>query len=202
MKHKNLPGFTLIELIVVLSIVVMMSSVVIFNYNGTRAATAVLTTTYDVAGIFRSAETGGRGAAQLSYQIATNDLNPAVGVYMELSFTDNSVQKFILYKSKLQGTGYTAGVDLVLDAFTFRSPDVMVYVCTSPIDYSAKTCNHSGFLNSWIEFNRLSSKPTIDPAYDAALISPDLPTFLVQSTKDPKQSKFIIIERTGNIYIR
>jgi prepilin-type N-terminal cleavage/methylation domain-containing protein len=192
-------GFTMIELIVVLSIVVVMSTIVIFNYSGTRSKTVLLTTTYDIAGLFRSAEIGGRSAAQAALTSSTLSQNPAVGVYMETTGLDSAIQTFKIYSKRTSGSGFQV-LDTVLDEITLQDPKIKTYVCSGSVDYSAKTCTrYSGA--TWIEFARLTPKPIIDPVY-SGLLGGNAPVLLVQDTVDTKNAKFIIIERTGNIVVK
>jgi type II secretory pathway pseudopilin PulG len=202
---KKFPAFSLIEMIVVFSLVILMSGVVLFDYRTSKNNNTVNDAAYNILGILRSTAQGGRSISQIDINTDTNKLAPAMGVLFGLDSGTGDIDTISIYKSGYgSGTGYSYD-DSVLEQFTVRSNKVKIFLCTNT-EYTDHTCTPYitpvGNPMPYIEFGRLSSEPVIEGGYDQNISSAKSPTIMVQGIEDTTQAKFIIIERTGNIFIR
>jgi type II secretory pathway pseudopilin PulG len=205
LPKKSLPGFTLIEMIVVFSIVIVMSGIVLFNYQSSQGNNLAKETSYNIMGILRSAASGGRSASQSDLYTDSTILQPAVGVVFSLDLGTGIVNTIELYKSGYAGITGRSRDDTILEKFSVQSRSVKIVLCKS-VDYTTGSCTPyipgAGDTMPSIEFGRLSSEPIIEGTYDQNIAVASSPALMVQSTGDTKQTKFIVIERTGNIFIR
>lgn len=229
---RNIKGFTLIEMIVVLSLVVISSSIVLFNYRGARQGTILNSTALDIASMIRLAQNGGRSASKYYEDPESNETfqedvikivdntqtantSISTGIYFYATTDDYQISDIIVYKNQDAAFGFNttgkaknaSGNDVELEVKNLSSSSaVKLYACSKVENYSV-SCDKYKPINSptrvFIEFTRLQSDPIIDPPYKTALGSSGQPTFMLELANGAEViRKFIIVEKTGNIFVR
>ncbi len=85
-------GFTLIEMMISVGIFVVISGVVLANYNGFNSKVLLSNLAYDLALTIRQAQTYG-----ISVRGSSNNYTYAYGVYMKESAADGSTSEFVFF---------------------------------------------------------------------------------------------------------
>ena len=214
-RQKSRKGFTLIELIVVLAIVSMMSGVVLFNYNASKKTNELNTFAYDIAGVFRIAQNGGRNASGGDFETGNTDVYsyyiqkgfPSYGVRIEAD-SQGVISRIFLYKSGLGINTYVGfdNTDTILETYNTSSSKLpvgyQIKICAS-VDYTNTTnpCTPYG-VNTWVEFSRLTSELQIDSLFSASLGTKS-PTIMISSLQGGTSLfRYIVLERSGNVFVR
>jgi prepilin-type N-terminal cleavage/methylation domain-containing protein len=200
-------GFTIIEIIVVLSIVVVTSTVVLFNYNGSRRSAVLSATALDIANMIRIAQIGGRSSSEGRADYTTTGENVfstssgKIRTGASFSISSNKIDAITIYRGYDLVAGYQSGsTDRPLEVQKINAP-ITVTLCAS-VTYSSNTCVPYG-TTSFIEFSRLSSNPVIDQSYKDTIGSTGTPTIQVTTgTGSDAVYRYIIVERTGNIFVK
>ncbi|KKP85723.1 hypothetical protein A3B84_00385 [Candidatus Nomurabacteria bacterium RIFCSPHIGHO2_02_FULL_35_13] len=113
-KIKDNRGMTYVELIVVLSIFSVMTSVILFNYNAFQAKVDIKVLANDIAiKIVEAQKSALSGKLSLRTHGAISDWKPSYGVYFDLS-TSDSKKKFVYFTDSNQDKDYAPscpGVD-------------------------------------------------------------------------------------------
>ncbi len=91
MIKKRQKGFTLIEMVTVLAIFGMISSVVLFNYGKFRSDTVLVNMAYEVALSIREAQIYGVGSRSAKSG-ATTDFSTPYGIFLE-----NGLTQYVLF---------------------------------------------------------------------------------------------------------
>lgn len=205
-SKRALKGFTLIELIVVMAIVILSSGIVLFNYRGSRQAVVLSSTALDVANMVRIAQVGGRSAAQnlsnyntTSEIIATNDI-VRTGIHLAQGL-QNTIAVLTVYRNLdgvfgYQPSGTPFSGDQRLEVKNTSAAGVSVRLCTS-VNYATHGCTPYSQSAS-IEFSRLKSDPIDNGVFGTAN-----PVIQLESTQGGSSMyRYVVIERTGNIFVR
>lgn len=212
---RTVRGFTLTELIVVLGIVALTSTIVMFNYRGSRESVTLSTTALDVASMIRIAQTGGRAGSQgldvdkyltqgqnsIIGQGSTTSESTRAGVYFDV--VSSEIQKIIVYRNRDSSFGYGQGVDVKLEERRLASPSVVARLCAGKPNFALKQdCStHSG--SQAIEFSRLASDPYLSQGFinnngtDRTVVIQ-----LESSAGGAAIYRYIVVESSGNIFVR
>lgn len=212
---QSVRGFTLTELIVVLGIVALTSTIVMFNYRGSRQAVTLSTTALDVASLIRIAQTGGRAGSQslgvdqyltqgqnvVLGQGGTTSESTRAGVHFDVVSGD--IQNIIVYRNRDGFFGYSPSADVKLEERRIASSSVTARLCAPKPDFDKQEdCStHSG--SHSIEFSRLSSDPYL--SQDFINNNGNDRTFVIQlesSAGGTAIYRYIVVESSGNIFVR
>jgi len=121
-KLKARGGFTLVELLVSIAIVVLISTIVLGNYRGFESSLTVQSLAYEVALALRQAQ-----VFSLSVQGFGGNFNVAYGIHFEHS----DPTTFFLYVDQNNNATYDPlpGPDVIIETFTLREGSTIVNLC-------------------------------------------------------------------------
>jgi prepilin-type N-terminal cleavage/methylation domain-containing protein len=196
-------GFTLIELVVVITIFAIMSTVLLFNFQGLNKNIEINNLAQDIALFIRKAQTYGVSSSTLGAALDdTNTTSSRYGVYFVYNATTQSVTSMKLYK-KLSGVGGTLLADfndplnppLVIDDVAINSQSAKIIVCQAN---SQNVCTSpiTPITDAAVEFER----PKPDPYFS---LPNGNSSFLVRiESANSSVPWYIVITPTGNIYVK
>lgn len=191
-------GFTLIELVVILTIFAVMSSVLLFNFKGFNKNVERSNLAQDIALLVRKAQSYGISSSTLNINtlIDTNTIASRYGLSFHYDAVAGTVTTITLYK-KIGGSnvpaGYTAGTDLVIDTVSVASSGVSLVVC-APTGVSTCANPITTPSDTSIEFER--------PKPDPIVSTGQLPFVLRLMPTDTLVPWYIVVTPTGNIYVK
>lgn len=205
MKNK---GFTLIELMVTITIMMIMTSVVLFNYNRFNETTLLSTFAYDLSLTIRQAQVYGAGVrdSDLASQgspisvgsIGNPSFKKAYGLHFEKTKTS-----FSIFLDGLENNGLPNGIhevgsqnatDIDLDTYLFqRGINIQALCVGSGI---SENCDKTSLD---VTFHRPDPEAIITANGEIANYSQA--TIILQSA-DTKISKSVIVNMTGQISVK
>jgi prepilin-type N-terminal cleavage/methylation domain-containing protein len=212
-------GISMVELIVVMSIFLILSSITIFNYGQFRSSISIQNLADDIALVIRKAQSYSTGV-----QVLSNDRSGRFGVMFTINgsyenFIDRPFQgsrkMFILFQDKnsnqaysytgdRQNCGTPSSTNECLEAFRIKSNDYIKY-----IRYKTNNNNFSLTTNEalYISFAR----PNTEPFFMKGSITHSPPSvsplnassvqIIVGSLADPSIEKTIILRSNGQISV-
>ncbi len=190
-------GFTIIELVVIITIFAIMSSILLFNFKGFNKNIERNNLAQDIALLIRKTQSYGVSSSTINGGILTDTttLPSRYGLLFLYNAQKQSVQTIMMYK-KVGGSnvsvGYTQLTDILVDTISVASPGVSIMVCTST---NASTCGTPIQNNVAIEFER----PKPDPYASASV---GLPFVIRLMPLDTLVPWYIVVTPTGSIYVK
>jgi prepilin-type N-terminal cleavage/methylation domain-containing protein len=195
-KHETQAGFTLIELVVIIAIFAIMSSVLLFNFQGFNKNIERNNLAQDMALLIRKNQSYGISSSTLDANTLTetNTLPSRYGLLFDYDASVGTITAIASYK-KIGGSnvpvGYTQATDILIDRVVLNSPGVTVVAC---IPNGGSTCATPILSDIAIEFERPKPEP---------LISNGQSSFLLRLTpSDTLIPWYIVVAPTGNIYVK
>jgi len=164
MKRKNKfnAGFTYVELIVVLSIFAVMTSIVIFNYGAFEAKVDINNYANDIALQIVQAQKTAMSGEWPSSLTPVSPWKPAYGIYFPAASSGSPLQNFIYYadlnNSILSGLNGYSGTNENLTPVTMNKG---IYVSDIESEFTDGTKNSLLSNGLDITFTRPSSTPVI-----------------------------------------
>lgn len=144
---KTMPGFTLVEFIVIMSIFAIMVGVVLFNFTSFRSRVTLDNLAHDIALSIRQIQTSA-GTSETA-----NLDDPTTEYFRGAAFTadNNSLveKKITQYQSvgtTPENSGYNIGNDVILDTITINTADIISGISFGNSIDNAK--DPSGFIDS------------------------------------------------------
>lgn len=141
-------GFTLVELMVTVTIMMIMTAVVLFNYNRFNESTLLSTFAYDMSLTIRQAqvygvavsETPGTGQSSVigNDPLAYSGFSSPYGVYFDS--TDGIATPFMLFADIDKDGKYTASDGLPLQTYKFQRGIKIKEICYTDSSGGTKTC--------------------------------------------------------------
>ncbi len=220
--HKKSRGFTLIELIVTISIMFIMTSVVIFDYHMFNDDAIISTLAYDISLTIRQAqdyginvkEQSGADQGQQISQLSHEDFNHAYGVHFDLG----TPTKYFIFLDQDGNGQYNPGPpsnDSIVALYNLQAGNTINQLCVYP---------NNGVNSTYCSDSNDSLFSTIGPGFkilDITFKRPD-PDAIVKSfgsdnnpyhvesqltaqieIKSPKGIyKLIVVEPTGQISVQ
>jgi len=132
---QNEKGFTLVELLVVMSIFVIMTAVVLFNQNKFSSDTALTNITYEAALQIRQAQVYGILVRQTS---SSPVFDVGYGIHLEKSFPESPITLSLFSDNDNSGT-FNLG-DTIVTPFKMREGNIIKDVCTTSPDPVTVVC--------------------------------------------------------------
>lgn len=133
---KGTRGFTLIELLVVIGIVVIISSLILFNTQGFNSAILLRSLAYEVGLSFREAQL--YGVAVRETAPGTNNFGAAYGVYFPASIIGVDNANYPLFEDLNDNGIFDDGASSVLENFTIQNGFTLKNLCAA--QGSSLTC--------------------------------------------------------------
>ena len=196
MKNK---GFTLIELMVTITIMMIMTSVVLFNYNRFNETTLLSTFAYDLSLTIRQAQVygaGGRDSATNQSRIDVNSISNAnsgfksgYGVHFDTTKTS-----FVMFLDGGISPGIHDGADTDLDTYLFQRGINILKLCV-PDGAGGETCGRS------LDITFLRPDPEATITINGVSTKYGTATIWLQSA-DTKISKSVVVNMTGQISVQ
>ncbi|MEI6420549.1 MAG: prepilin-type N-terminal cleavage/methylation domain-containing protein [bacterium] len=110
-KQKFTTGFTLVELLVTLSIFVIVTGIVLFNQNKFNSSIVLTNLSYDVALTIRQAQTFGTGGKIVGFE----GIKPTYGVHLETGINNKIV---VLFADRLKNNNNNTVNNYKFDGFS------------------------------------------------------------------------------------
>jgi prepilin-type N-terminal cleavage/methylation domain-containing protein len=191
-RQKSTAGFTLVELLVTLSIFVIVSGIVLFNQGKFNGSIVLTNLAYDVALGIREAQIFG-----VSGKVGQSDITkkPQYGVYF-VAGSDSAVNTQFKLFSDLDNSYYYSANDQVLENIKITRGN---YV--SGLSY------FDGDNNKWIALDNLSivfRRPDPEAYFyksDGTKISTNQVKILLSPQIDPASVRSVIVTKIGLIYV-
>lgn len=192
---KNKRGFTIIELLVSMSIVVVILSVVVFNYRSSGDSLATDSLAQEIAITIRQAQTYGLGVRSTSSGVFTH----AYGVHFN---PVSNPTTYILFADKLTANGsYDAGsgscgsaTTECVQIFNMRDGVTITGVCSN------STCYSSGTRSANFTFIRPSTDASIRITGGGSTTNPVNGGVIITSPRGSTAT--ITIQNTGQILVQ
>lgn len=182
-------GYTLVELITVLAIVLVLSSLVLAGHNNFQGNILLSNLAYDVALSIRQAQTYGLGVREAT--IAGSSFDTAYGIHFE----DGEQSSYVLFADLDRDFVYDGGSETV-EVFSIPRGYGIEKFCSTPSS-SAEKCNGSAINYLDIMFNRPEPEALIrsnigSDQYESARI-------VIRSSKGTGRG--VIVVTTGQITV-
>ena len=202
-SHPNSTGFTLIEMLVVISIFLIMTGVILANFPAFRDKAALDLLAQEIAVTIRQAQVYGIGTREAGSEFTS------YGIYFDLGDTNLAKKAFYLYADKdasksflppvplknCSDSGASLGVDCIIEKFAITG---------SAEIFDLKGCNSTSCssLNS-------PSPPKLDIFFQRFYPEAIFPNttglsyvkIMIQSTRDATRQKEIQVWSTGQIVV-
>lgn len=213
-KIKYNKGLTLIELMVVISIFLVITTIVIFNYEGFSSTVSLQNLTDDIALSIRKAQSFAIGARGV-----TGNFSNSYGVHFSNTGTapkdnlESSFKSFLMFSTKSSSEGYVAansgscsdGTNSCIEAFGIVTQDIIKDIKLNDGDLSFSP---GAYLD--IIFTRPNPRATfcyrvssVSSTCDAVSSSISRATIVVSNgNPDNEKIKNISIQNTGQISIQ
>jgi prepilin-type N-terminal cleavage/methylation domain-containing protein len=195
-QKKSNAGFTLVELMVSLAIMVIILAVVSVNYRKFDSGMTLTNLAYDVGLSIRKAQTYGlsvRGVAVNS----TQSFQYPYGIH----FDNSSPKSYFIFADMNDNQVYDSGTDTKVDSYTIKGPFSITSLCV--LDSSDNpTCG--GYSNFDISFERPNPDATMCRynVITSKQCNPVGVLIKVSSTQDTASVKHIIVRPTGQISVK
>ncbi len=202
---QKVKGFTLTELIVVMALVVVSSTVVLFNYRGSRESVVLSASALDIANMIHLAQVGGRTAGQGITDFSTTGEmlagNDRVRSGVQFDVSGGKISKLTVYRGVNLAAGYQSGSDVPVEVKNLAATNISARLCTT-VDYvTPGVCSTYGTSTS-IEFSRLASDPIVESAYRGVLAGKPAVIQLESASGNGTIYRYVVIEPSGNIFVR
>lgn len=126
LNFKNEGGFSLIELLVSIAILVVVSGLVFFNQSGFNNSVLIENLAYEISLTIRQAQSYGLQSREAG--TGTDDFMAGYGVYFSLATPD----QIILYADDgIENKVYDASSDTIIDTLKMTNGSQVVKLCTS-----------------------------------------------------------------------
>ncbi len=152
LKLKSNQGFSLVELLVSIAILVIVSGLVFFNQSGFNNNVLLENLTYEVSLTIRQAQSYGLQSKESN----SGDFEAGFGVYFDLSSNDN----MILYADNNKNYIYNSGSDTIIDTLKMKNSNIIERLCvgspcvdTNVLDISFVRPNPTAYINTSIITN-------------------------------------------------
>lgn len=168
-SKKTQKGFTLVELLVTISIFVILTGVVLFNQNKFNSTILLTNLAYDTALTIRQAQTYGINIKEFVTPGNTSEFKP-YGVY----FTYDEKTSFILFVDIDEDGFYDSGSDGLVNRYSIKRGNYISDIC---VQSGAGTCLPSSISELNIVFKRpnpdalIRTNNTDSNLYDKAIIT-------------------------------
>ena len=195
---NNTKGFTLVELLITISIVTVIMSVVIFNYGGFLDTLALSAAEQDLAIAVREAQTYGLSVKEVS--AGSGQFNSAYGLYVSPASAPTEYDVFVdkngngLYDV---GSGCGSGSTECIEKFVFRDGVTVSSICDA-----SNNCPPTNADNLQISFLRPSPDATINFVTSAGGIVETSVSSKVVLTSPQGKNETVTIGSTGQIYVQ
>ncbi len=184
---KNQKGFTLVELLVVISIVVIFPTIVVSNFPAVKLQFALSRQAHNFAQDVRSTQDRALSALDFNDQFGVSQSIYGYGVFIDTSSLGNT--KYIIYADKDPGNRYYDELDLVVAIVDFSTsePGIIIKEVQNAIGQS-------------ISINFAPPKPSttisvLDEGQQGINV-----VFAMES--DPEKTKIVFINTSGLIEIK
>ncbi|MEK9184002.1 MAG: prepilin-type N-terminal cleavage/methylation domain-containing protein [Patescibacteria group bacterium] len=183
--ENNRMGFTLIELMVTIGIMVIINGVIFFNYPKVIANLALRRTADEIALTARQAQAYAMAAKSVVVGSVTE--LPSYGVHFDTSVLNNT--KIILFADNDGGDDYdTSPVDEKIQTFEIQTKDKV-----SALLLCSGSCSSSNIVD--VVYSRQSPTATITGSSDSVEIT-------ITAHRDSTMKKCVTINKNGYISVK
>jgi prepilin-type N-terminal cleavage/methylation domain-containing protein len=204
-------GFTLIELMVTLSIFVIITAVVLFSQSQFNGSILLTNLAYDVGLTIRQAQSfGTSGKYSDSFQLVGGLIKPTYGVHLE---TGNNSKYMVLFAdlnndgkltidasapgNKISDSDFCKKNSECLEKYVVRRNNKIFKICDSIINTGSQNCSYT---SADISFVRPDPTAKISKVSVSGVSNTGVE--IVVSTGDGLSTRSVIVETIGQIYVK
>ena len=129
-SSRFIRGFTLVELMVTVSIFVFMTALVVVKYGNFNQGVLLTNLAYDVALTIRTAQTYGVSVAEQTTSSSTAVFNYPYGVHFDTSNGNN--QSMSIFVDNVGNGVYTVGSDSIVATYAIKNGGTITGACGGP----------------------------------------------------------------------
>jgi prepilin-type N-terminal cleavage/methylation domain-containing protein len=194
-------GFTLIELIVVISIFLIITSIALFNQGRLNSQSLLTNMTYDIALSIREAQSYGIGV-KTSTPVGEAYVENRFGINIDLDQSPYEIQIFNdVGPADATDTGigiYDSASEAVGEPYSFSGQrgNKIQELCAGDID-TALQCQDTGFRKLAISFKR----PNPEALFMADGAPVQGPVYIVVHSIDGDRCRAVVVQQTGAISV-
>jgi Tfp pilus assembly protein FimT len=189
---KYTSGFTLVELMVSIGIMIMILSLVMVNYKKFDSGVVLTNLAYDVGLSIRNAQTYGINVRGVTQGINTS-YSSRYGVHFEMT----SPNSYFIFADNDNSSIYESANDTVVDTYRLMGGYVISALCVISNE-GVETCSVGNDALIDITFKR----PNPDASFYVQPLAGTTVVIKLQSKKDPTGIKNVIVNTTGQISIK
>jgi Tfp pilus assembly protein FimT len=197
-------GFTVVELLVTVSIFVFMTALIIFRYGSFNQGALLTNLAYNVASTIRLAQTYGISVKATDPVSGSQQFNAAYGVYFNMQIATGA-NSFILFADKPNGSvppnGQYDGSDDTLSTYYLTQGAKFTALCTGT---QASDCKTNPVLRLSITFNRPDPSAIFYTCTGTCSTSiHDTHTYaaITVSSADGSSARTIVVRKNGQITV-
>ena len=185
-------GFTLVELLVTLSLFVVLTTIVLFSQSKFNGSILLTNLAYDVAITVRQAQTYGVNVRETSSGV----FDKAYGVHFDI-LTDDSKKKFLLFADSGGGSGYD-GSDIEVNKYSIKRGN---YISDIRIINSDPGCSS---VDGGCSVNKLDItflRPDPDARFESIPTKQNITEAKIIITSANGDNRNVVVNSTGQISI-
>lgn len=184
-------AFSLVELIVTVSIISVILSVVLYNYGGFNDKLALSSAAQELAIGVRQAQAYGINVKESS--VSSGQFNYAHGIY----FNSQSPSSYVIYVDINSNNVYDSGAGELVETVTLRNGITVNNICNST------TCPASGVARMSINFLRPNPDARIYFVNSSGVVVSGPISYGRVQLRSPKGTfSYVIIESTGQVVVQ
>ncbi|MBL7045636.1 MAG: type II secretion system protein [Parcubacteria group bacterium] len=192
-KKNKKRGFSLIELLVSISILVAITSVLLANHSRFGGNLLVGNLAYDVALSIRQAQLFGLSAREFKPTVGSGRFDIGYGVH----FSTSDLNSYTLYADFDLNNTYETASDEIEEIFSIKQGYKVKRFCATQISGS-EDCSDAGAIST-LNITFLRPDPDANIRVNGSIVTYTAATIVVESPQGKERS--ILIESTGQISI-
>lgn len=188
-KPKAIRGFTLVELLVTLSLFVILTGVVLFNQSKFNSSILLTNLAYDVAITIRQAQTFGINVREAPG--GGGEFDYAYGVH----FNNNDQKTIVLFVDATGNEKYDSANQESIDKYKIKKGNYIKEICVTP-NGGTETCDST---DKYLDITFL--RPDPDAIIKSSISSGMIDSAKIVISSPDGNTRYVLVNSTGHISI-